>query len=180
MEIIWKPIPNYEGYEVNNIGEVRSYRGQGGHTRTTPKVLKTRLKGAKRRQYISYALCIDGKRKNMLAHRLVAKAFIPNHKNKPQVNHIDNNPLNNKLENLEWCTPRENALHWMSFFNNKSIGKNKSNKLRVTYTLSGKQRYRVDYYEQNGNGKRKSKTTEKLCEIVKFKKSIKTLNNAPN
>lgn len=47
----------------------------------------------------------------MMIHRLVALTFIPNTENKPEVNHIDNNPLNNHVKNLEWCTRSENVRH---------------------------------------------------------------------
>lgn len=52
-------------------------------------------------------------------HRLVAQTFIPNHENKPFVNHIDGNKMNNAVTNLEWCTCSENNLH------NHKIGLNK-------------------------------------------------------
>ena len=53
----------------------------------------------------------DGKRKSLKVHRLVAISFIPNPMNKPYINHIDGNPINNCVENLEWCTQHENVVH---------------------------------------------------------------------
>ena len=57
------------------------------------------------------SLCINGKCKRYLVHRIVAIAFLPNPLNKAYVNHIDGNKQNSNLENLEWSTPTENSIH---------------------------------------------------------------------
>lgn len=66
--------------------------------------------------YLKIILYKNGKQKNYLVHRLVALTFIPNPDNKSEVNHIDGNKKNNKIENLEWVTSSENQIH--SFTNN--------------------------------------------------------------
>ena len=61
--------------------------------------------------YKFVSVVINGEYKHLVAHRLVAKTYIPNPENKPQVNHIDGNKCNNRVENLEWVTAKENAIH---------------------------------------------------------------------
>lgn len=66
---------------------------------------------SRNRKYMVVSVSENGKQKMFYVHRLVASAFIPNPEEKPQVNHIDGNPSNNNVKNLEWVTGRENVLH---------------------------------------------------------------------
>lgn len=111
---LYRPIKGYEGlYEVSNHGNVRSLsrmtKGRWGSMKTSPgrqlKLNKHQL------GYLRVDLSKDGKSKHNLAHRLVAEAFIPNPDNKKAVNHIDGDKENNRVENLEWCTYKENTQH---------------------------------------------------------------------
>ncbi len=63
------------------------------------------------KKYAIVSIYENGKQKHLYVHRLVAKAFLPNPNNKPQVNHIDGNPKNNNASNLEWVTGSENMIH---------------------------------------------------------------------
>ena len=98
---IWKPVVGYEGlYMVSNWGRVKSIKfGK-------EIILKQHIniKGG----YYYVCLLKNGKHKNYYVHRLVAEAFIPNSYNLPQVNHRDENKLNNNVDNLEWCTNEYN------------------------------------------------------------------------
>lgn len=108
MEEIWKPVVNCGGlYEVSNFGRVRSCTRSA--RRQTGKILKPIDRGLGYRNVCLYKSKTN--RKLHRVHRLVAQAFIPNPENKPYVNHIDNNPSNNRVSNLEWCTPKENYTH---------------------------------------------------------------------
>ena len=99
---IWKDIENFENlYKISNYGRVKSLRKQ-------VKILKARID---KKGYNHYAIRKDNKIYEKKAHRLVAQAFIPNPENKPQVNHLDGNKLNNYYKNLEWCTNGENQIH---------------------------------------------------------------------
>lgn len=97
---IWKDVEGYENlYQVSNDGLVR----------TSHKGLWEILSAGKTKHgYYNVLLHKDGKRKNERVHRLVAKAFIPNPNNYPYINHKDENPSNNHVDNLEWCTAEYN------------------------------------------------------------------------
>ena len=96
---IWRAVVGYEGlYEVSNFGRVMSLNY--AHT-GEKKLLKF---GIIYNGYRQVQLSKDGKRSMKLVHRLVAEAFIPNPNNYPCVNHKDERPENNCVENLEWCT----------------------------------------------------------------------------
>lgn len=109
MNEVWKDVEGYEGrYQVSNLGNVKSLN-YGGHGYARNLVPKRNNFG---RLWVQ--LFKDGSSTNMLIHRLVAMAFIPNPNNYPQINHIDENPRNNRVDNLEWCTCQENVAKYLA------------------------------------------------------------------
>lgn len=105
MQEIWKDIKNYPKYQVSNLGRVKSLN----YMRTNrEKVLSLKTT---RCGYLTFLLYKNGKRKNALVHRVVAEAFLPNLDNKPQVNHMNGDKTNNRVDNLEWATQSENEKH---------------------------------------------------------------------
>lgn len=102
-KIRWAPIIGYEGlYEISDTGKVKSFQ------RNKERILPPQLNIDK---YFYIELSCYGVVKYHMISRLVAKAFIPNPENKPQVNHMDGNKQNNHWSNLEWCTQSENIQH---------------------------------------------------------------------
>ena len=115
----------YDNYEVSTEGRVRSLN----YKRTGQiKVLK---QSEIKKGYLQVGLSKNGEVKRFLVHRLVAIAFIPNPHNKPTVNHIDTNPKNNHVENLEWATYEEQNIH---DDRQKKQGKSKSKKVKCIDT----------------------------------------------
>ena len=111
-EEIWKAVPGYEGlYEVSNLGRVRSLDRWVNH-HTAGKALRhgrilTPCRGNE--PYLSVMLSNAGESHSKRVHRIVAEAFIPNPNGLSDVDHIDCNKLNNRVENLRWCTSAENT-----------------------------------------------------------------------
>lgn len=114
---IWKDIKGYEGlYQVSNLGNVKSipriidsqFKGKPIKREVYEKVLK---KSLTRFGYEYVCLSKNGKTKKHKVHRLVGEHFIPNIENKKTINHIDGNKQNNRVDNLEWATYKENQQH---------------------------------------------------------------------
>ena len=131
MTEVWKDIEGYEGlYQVSNLGNVLRLP------------YKRPLKPSVRCGYYRIALSKNNNSKWYSLHRLVAKAFIPNPDNLPEINHKDGNKSNNCVDNLEWCSRKENMHHArrMGLWIVTERMKNGLDQSKVTYQ-----------YDKNGN-----------------------------
>ncbi len=109
-EEIWKPLVGFEGYyEISNHGRIKNtgFRENKANNIKTQRIKNLHISTG----YLCTKLWVNGKCKHMLLHRAIAMAFIPNPDNLPFINHKDCNRLNNNISNLEWCTPKQNAVH---------------------------------------------------------------------
>lgn len=119
MEEIWKDIKDYEGiYQISNLGIIKSLEKKRNNKYGSYIQKEKILKDAINNKGYKYIRLTCRKKKKFYIHRLVAEAFIPNLENKPYINHIDCNPLNNRADNLEWCTPQENTNHMINLKRN--------------------------------------------------------------
>lgn len=108
MEEKWRDIRGYEGlYQVSNLGNVKSFNNRIKHK--NPMILKQTID--RKNGYLTVSLSRNGKKKVYRVHKLVASIFIDNSNSYPVINHKDGNKLNNCVNNLEWCTYKQNIIH---------------------------------------------------------------------
>lgn len=160
----WRKIDDFN-YSVSNFGNIKNLgtltlKNYRGNFKTRkPKILKNRL--SSNGYYISF--------KNKFIHRLVAKAFIPNPNNYPEVNHIDGNKLNNHVNNLEWCTSSMNQKHaykaGLQIKNPKSSSKLTFKQIEEIRIL-----YSTKKYKQKELGEKFGIKQQAISKIINFKR----------
>ncbi len=131
------PIPGYEGiYSISKSGEIYVEkrvipfgRWGKGNSKTVGGIFRKTHINNLRGGYAEITLNKNGKGTRHKLHRLVAMTFIPNPENLPEVNHIDENKLNNNVENLEWCTRDYNLLYGNSRRNRDNSARNNGKKV---------------------------------------------------
>ena len=126
----WADVPDFEGlYKVSNLGNVKRCEkfyccGHGG--KTIRKLGEQVIIGDCARGYKRVCLYKNGKHTRVLLHRLVAKVFVQNPNNMPEIDHVDGNPLNNRSDNLRWCNHKGNMSNLITR-KRKSIAAKRNN-----------------------------------------------------
>lgn len=128
----WKIIPNFDNYEINRDGVVRR-KYKNGKIKNLTQYLRS--------GYPSVGLTKQGKTTPIVIHRALGLCFIPNPENKPQIDHINRDRADNRLENLRWATNKENNLN-KDFKKETKIYETQENVGKHTYTY-----FRIQYWD---------------------------------
>jgi len=133
----WKNVPGWEGaYSISDHGRVRRDARANGTRRDLLKLED--ISGYRR-----VTLCYQGKKRKALVHHLVMEAFVGPRPDGREVNHRDGRPFNNHLDNLEYCTRKENAEHAARMSPHRNVGShNGSAKLTATDVLAARDAFR--------------------------------------
>lgn len=169
MTEIWKDVVGYEGlYEVSNKGEVRTHKDKVTWSKQHQTWRCWKQRSLKNKtpngRDVRVSLWKDGKHKDFLVHRLVAFAFIPMIEDKNCINHIDGDPKNNYVDNLEWCNHLENNRH---AFENNLIDTQKS--VKLTHLKLGIQ---LEFISMSKASKWLGRNNGYLSGVLKSNKSI--------
>ena len=171
MKEIWKEVKGYEGYyKISNLGRIKSVERFVGTIRngkkTKNKLKEKILKGnIDKYGYKKIDLYKKGKRKNLKIHTIVANAFLNKTNENYEVNHKDENKLNNNVLNLEWVSHKENVNYGTCI--------KRSSKSRTKT---------IDFYEKNGITRRdfKIKCLKSNFDFKKFKEEFHSLKTNKN
>lgn len=173
MEVkeLWKPLLEYKGIEISSIGRIRKAANKRRKERILTEFPKDRD---------GYCRCsvqkLDGTWTSQPVHRLVAKAFIPNTENKQVVNHIDGNRQNNRVENLEWVTSKENVIHSFRFGSRKVCKQVPKKTILTDFQISQIDKLR-EFYTVNQIAKLFNIEYQSLKNIIHKKKQCERLDN---
>lgn len=153
----WRSLENYDGYLFSSLGRIISFK------KRTPKLLSPYIAETRGRKYASSHFGKIHRRKSI--HRLIALAFIPNPKNLPEVDHINNDGTDNRACNLRWCTHKENMNNPYTK-DNKEIYYPRAEKLRV------EQNKTVNIFRCDNREKAKKVAQYKDGELIRIFDSI--------
>lgn len=173
MEVkeLWKTLDEYKGIKVSSIGRI---------WKASNKSRKERILSEFPKDRDGYCRCsvqkLDGSWTSQPVHRLVAKAFIPNPDNKQAVNHKDGNRSNNRVENLEWVTPKENVIHSFKFGFRKKCKSVPKKTILTDFQISQIDKLR-EFYTVSQISKLFNIEYQSLKNIIHKKKQCERLDN---